>query len=88
MSHYPGKLSYHVYRRKGREDTGMTKWLLRSMTELSSRKWISRLTGRFAHSRASRRFIPRFVRIYGIRVEEAEKPLEQYTTLNEFLPAG
>ncbi|ALS29315.1 archaetidylserine decarboxylase [Paenibacillus cisolokensis] len=62
----------------------MTKWLLRSMTELSSRKWISRLTGRFAHSRASRRFIPRFARIYGIRVEEAEKPLEQYTTLNEF----
>ena len=62
----------------------MTKWLLRSMTELSSRKWISRLTGRFAQSPSSRRFIPRFARMYGIRVEEAEKRLDEYTTLNEF----
>ncbi|MFC5648088.1 archaetidylserine decarboxylase [Paenibacillus solisilvae] len=62
----------------------MTKWLLRSMTELSSRKWISRITGRFAQSPASRRFIPRFARMYGIRIEEAEKRLEEYSTLNEF----
>lgn len=62
----------------------MTKWLLRSMTELSSRKWISRITGRFAQSPASRRFIPRFARMYGIRVEEAEKRLEEYSTLNDF----
>ncbi|MBW7458540.1 archaetidylserine decarboxylase [Paenibacillus sepulcri] len=62
----------------------MTQWLLRSMTELSSRKWISRLTGRFAQSPASRRFIPRFARMYGIRVEEAEKRLDEYSTLNEF----
>ncbi|MFD0712421.1 archaetidylserine decarboxylase [Paenibacillus sp. GCM10027626] len=62
----------------------MTKWLLRSMTELSSRKWISKLTGRFAQSSASRRFIPKFASIYGIRVEEAEKRLEEYSTLNEF----
>lgn len=62
----------------------MMKWLLRSMTELSSRKWISRLTGRFAQSPASRRLIPRFARMYGIRVEEAEKALEEYATLNEF----
>jgi phosphatidylserine decarboxylase len=62
----------------------MSKWLLRSMTELSSRKWISRLTGRFAQSSASRRLIPRFAKIYGIRTEEAEKRLDEYTTLNEF----
>ncbi|QHT62621.1 phosphatidylserine decarboxylase [Paenibacillus lycopersici] len=62
----------------------MTKWLLRSMTELSSRKWISRITGRFAQSPASRRFIPRFARMYGIAVQEAEKPLHEYSTLNEF----
>ncbi|AJY73613.1 archaetidylserine decarboxylase [Paenibacillus beijingensis] len=62
----------------------MMKWLLRSMTELSSRKWISRLTGRFAQSPASRRFIPRFARMYGIRVEEAEKTMAEYATLNEF----
>jgi phosphatidylserine decarboxylase len=54
------------------------------MTELSSRKWISRITGRFAQSPASRRFIPRFARMYGIRIEDAEKRLEEYSTLNEF----
>lgn len=62
----------------------MMRWLLRSMTELSSRKWISRLTGRFAQSAASRRLIPRFAKLYGIPVEEAEKPIREYTTLNEF----
>jgi phosphatidylserine decarboxylase len=62
----------------------MTKWLLRSMTELSSRKWISRLTGKFAQSAASRHFIPRFVAAYGIKADEAEKPLGDYRTLNEF----
>lgn len=54
------------------------------MTELSSRKWISRITGRFAQSPASRHFIPRFARMYGIAVEEAEKELRHYSTLNEF----
>ncbi|CAM4115490.1 archaetidylserine decarboxylase [Paenibacillus alkaliterrae] len=62
----------------------MTKWLLRSMTELSSRKWISRITGKFAQSSASQRFISRFAATYGIKIEEAEKPLSEYRTLNEF----
>jgi phosphatidylserine decarboxylase len=62
----------------------MTKWLLRSMTELSSRKWISSMTGKFAQSAASRAFISRFAKAYGIKTEEAEKPLSQYKTLNEF----
>ncbi|NIK76062.1 phosphatidylserine decarboxylase [Paenibacillus castaneae] len=62
----------------------MAKWLLRSMTELSSRKWISRITGKFAQSAASRGFISRFAKTYGIRIEDAEKPLSQYKTLNEF----
>ena len=62
----------------------MSKWLLRTMTELSSRKWISRLTGRFAQSSASRRLIPRFARMYGIALEEAEKRIDEYSTLNEF----
>jgi len=70
--------------RKGRDSSRMIKWLLRSMTELSSRKWISRITGRFAQSTASRRFIARFAATYGIKIEEAEKPLAQYKTLNEF----
>ncbi|REK75833.1 archaetidylserine decarboxylase [Paenibacillus paeoniae] len=62
----------------------MTKWLLRAMTELSSRKWISRLTGKFAQSAASRLMIPRFAKLYGIAVEEAEKELREYRTLNDF----
>ncbi|MFD1953693.1 archaetidylserine decarboxylase [Paenibacillus thailandensis] len=62
----------------------MNRFLLRSMTELSSRKWISRLTGRFAKSRQSRIFLARFVKLYGINVDEAEKPFKQYESLNEF----
>ncbi|MUT65870.1 archaetidylserine decarboxylase [Paenibacillus sp. NEAU-GSW1] len=56
----------------------------RAMTELSSRKWISALTGRFAQSTASRIFIKKFANMYGIKIEEAEKPLHEYRTLNEF----
>lgn len=62
----------------------MWTWLFRAMTELTSRKSISRLTGSFAQSSASRKLIPRFARMYGIKVEEAEKPLRDYYTLNEF----
>jgi len=62
----------------------MSRWLLRTLTELGSRKWISRLAGRIAHSPASKALIPRFARAYGIAVEEAEKPIGEYATLNEF----
>ncbi|RXZ81216.1 phosphatidylserine decarboxylase [Paenibacillaceae bacterium] len=62
----------------------MAKWLFRAMTELSSRKWISRITGKFAQSSLSRGFIPRFAKIYAIRVEEAEKSVQEYGSLNEF----
>jgi phosphatidylserine decarboxylase len=62
----------------------MSKTLFRLMTELSSRKWVSRLTGRFAKSKASRRFIPRFAKIYGIPVEDAEKQIHEYGSLNDF----
>ncbi|KIL34694.1 phosphatidylserine decarboxylase [Cohnella kolymensis] len=62
----------------------MTRWLLRMMTELSSRKTLSRLTGRFAKSSMSRWWISRFARMYNISIDEAEKRLEEYTSLNEF----
>lgn len=71
-------------REKGRDVTAMTKWLLKAMTELSSRKWISRITGTFAQSAASRALIPRFAKLYGIAVHEAEMELKEYRTLNEF----
>jgi phosphatidylserine decarboxylase len=60
------------------------KPIFRLMTELSSRKWISQTTGRFAKSSASRRLIPRFAKTYGIRLEDAEKDIREYRSLNEF----
>jgi len=62
----------------------MNRWLLRMMTELSSRKFLSRITGRFAKSSLSRRWISRFATMYKIPVEEAEKKLEEYRSLNDF----
>jgi len=62
----------------------MNKTFFRLLTELSSRKWVSRMTGSFAKSRMSRRFIPKFAKTYGIRLEDAEKPVTEYETLNEF----
>ena len=62
----------------------MNRSLLRMMTELSSRKFVSRITGRFAKSSLSRRWIPRFAAMYKIPVEEAEKRLEEYDSLNDF----
>ncbi|TJY39751.1 phosphatidylserine decarboxylase [Cohnella pontilimi] len=62
----------------------MKRGLLRLMTELSSRKFVSRMAGTLAKSAYSRRFIRRFADTYKIDVHEAEKKLEEYTSLNEF----
>lgn len=62
----------------------MERRLLRAMTELTSRKWLSRLTGAFAKSSFSRRLIRRFAHAYRISIEEAEKTVEEYRSLNEF----
>ncbi len=57
---------------------------LRMLTELSSRKWVSQLTGSFAKSSLSKIFIPKFAKVYGIRIDDAEKALTEYTSLNDF----
>lgn len=62
----------------------MSKPFFRLLTELSSRKWVSQLTGAFAKSRASRAFLQRFAKTYGIRIEDAEKAISEYQSLNEF----
>ncbi|WP_438448151.1 archaetidylserine decarboxylase [Gorillibacterium sp. sgz5001074] len=62
----------------------MAKPIFRLMTELSSRKSISRITGAFAKSKASRRLIPWFAKTYGIPVQDAEKQVRDYQSLNEF----
>lgn len=62
----------------------MRKALFQLMTELTSRKWISRLSGKVAKSSFSRLWIGAFVRTYGIDPEEAEKAIGEYASLNEF----
>jgi len=62
----------------------MSKPLFRLLTELSSRKWLSQLTGAFAKSKLSRMLIPRFAKSYGIRVQDAEKHIAEYGSLNDF----
>lgn len=60
------------------------KVIFRLLTQLSSRRFLSHLAGRFAKSRWSKVFIPYFVRIYNIDVAEAERPLEDYPHINAF----
>ncbi|WP_442603393.1 archaetidylserine decarboxylase [Paenibacillus sp. KN14-4R] len=62
----------------------MSKPVFRLLTELSSRKWVSQLTGAFAKSKVSRTLIPRFAKTYGISIEDAEKELHDYQSLNDF----
>lgn len=62
----------------------MAKTLLRLMTELSSRRWVSRIMGRFSHSGLSRYLIPTFIKAYQIPAHEAEKEIQEYRSLNEF----
>lgn len=54
------------------------------MIELSSRKSISKLTGRLAQSSISRYFIPKFIKTYRIAEVDAEKPWQEYGSLNDF----
>lgn len=62
----------------------MAKPFFRLLTELSSRKSISRITGTFAKSSLSRKLIPWFAKTYGIRLEDAEKHWQEYRSLNDF----
>ncbi len=59
-------------------------FFFRWMTELTSRKWLSQLTGAVAKSTVSRVFIRSFAKTYQIHVDEAEQPLEAYRSLNDF----
>jgi phosphatidylserine decarboxylase len=62
----------------------MAKPFFRLLTELSSRKSISWITGAFAKSSLSRRLIPWFAKTYGIRLDDAEKHWQEYRSLNDF----
>lgn len=60
------------------------KVLYRLMTQMSSRKSISKLAGFAAKSRLSKHLIPHFIRTYRIDAEEAEFDVSEYKTLNSF----
>lgn len=54
------------------------------MRKIMCNPWLNSVAGFFADSRLSRYAIERFVESYNINVEEAAKPLADYTTLNDF----
>jgi phosphatidylserine decarboxylase len=60
------------------------KAFYRLLTELSSRKAVSRITGAFAKSKLSKPLIAHFAKTYAIRTEDAEKPIHEYSSLNDF----
>ncbi|WP_040950229.1 archaetidylserine decarboxylase [Gorillibacterium massiliense] len=62
----------------------MLEGFFRLLTELSSHKAVSKIAGAFANSRASRRFIPWFIKTYSIPAADAEKEITAYATLNDF----
>ncbi|MDQ0338068.1 phosphatidylserine decarboxylase [Caldalkalibacillus uzonensis] len=62
----------------------LMKTIFRLLTQLSSRRSISYLAGRLAKSKWSKRWIPHFIKVYRINVEEAEKRPEEYPHLNAF----
>jgi len=55
-----------------------------ALMKLMPKNTVSRLAGKFAYSKASRRVIPMYARKFNINLAEAEKPLEQYPNLVEF----
>jgi phosphatidylserine decarboxylase len=68
---------------KQKEVEGL-KPVYKLLTELSSRKTISQITGKLAKSKVSKGFIPHFAKTYRINVQEAEKEIHEYPTLNSF----
>lgn len=52
--------------------------------ELMPERGLGAITGAFAKSRLSRSIVAKFSKSYGIRLDEAEKSLESYSTLDDF----
>ena len=55
-----------------------------SLHLLIKRAFFSRLLGAWKNTRRSARCLPQFVQEYGIDTEEMERPLESYTSFNDF----
>ncbi|WP_274363842.1 archaetidylserine decarboxylase [Paenibacillus thermotolerans] len=56
----------------------------RLLTQLTSRPLLARMTGAAAKSRMSRMLLAKFASFYRIDIAEAEKPLTEYESLNDF----
>lgn len=52
------------------------------------KRTVSRLVGRFARSRLSRRVIPLYIRRFDIDLSQVEKPVQEYNTLLDFFVRG
>lgn len=61
----------------------MIRQLYRLMIELTNGKWTSVILQQFARSRTSRYIIPSFAKIYQLKQEEMERPLNEYATLHD-----
>lgn len=62
----------------------MLRFLYRVLIELTNGKWSSFMLKQIAQSRVSRFFIPAFVKVYKIDLEEMEFPINDYKSLNHF----
>jgi phosphatidylserine decarboxylase len=57
--------------------------MYRLLIELTNRKTVSRILAKFTNSERSRILIPSFVKVYRINLDEMEKSLNEYKTLQE-----
>jgi phosphatidylserine decarboxylase len=76
--------SLHEKQRKAVERL-YSKWYSDPLHFLLTRsRKSSRIMGRWANSRTSRRYIPRFIKKYSINVDEIAQPVSSFTTFNQF----
>lgn len=62
----------------------MKDYILLQLMRIMPTHALSRLMGHLAQHPASKRFIPGFSRVFNIPLEEAEKHVSEYRSLNEF----
>ncbi|WP_062355652.1 phosphatidylserine decarboxylase [Bacillus kwashiorkori] len=62
----------------------MRKFFYRLLIELTNRKTSSLLLSKLSQSKLSKKFIPSFIKLYHINIEEVEKNLHEYHSIQEF----
>lgn len=62
----------------------MIEKIFQHCIELTNKRWSSALLKRAVQSRASKRFIVPYSKVYDINVQEVSKPLPEFSSLHEF----